>query len=105
MAMRMRVVGRADVFHAVDAAAFGAALDGALAGHLLCGGEGVSEGVFVVGREGGGRRLEGGAEVWEVGGVRCEGGALVSLRQEQEEGGVGLRIWRWDWTGGVEDVR
>lgn len=35
--MRVRVVGRSDVFHAVDAAAFGAAFDGAFAGHLVCG--------------------------------------------------------------------
>ena len=33
--VRVRVVGRANVFHAVDAAAFGAAFDGAFAGHLV----------------------------------------------------------------------
>ena len=33
--VRVGVVGRADVLHAVDAAAFGAAFDGAVAGHLL----------------------------------------------------------------------
>lgn len=38
--MRVRVVGRADVFHAVDATAFGAAFDGAVARHLLIGVEG-----------------------------------------------------------------
>ena len=38
--MRVRVVGRADVFHAVGATAFRAALDGAFAGHLLLGGVG-----------------------------------------------------------------
>lgn len=32
--MSVRVVGRADVFHAVDAAAFDTAVYGALAGHL-----------------------------------------------------------------------
>ena len=31
----VRVVRRADVLHAVDAAAFGAAFDGAVAGHLF----------------------------------------------------------------------
>lgn len=38
----VRVVGRADVFHAVDATAFGAAFDGAVARHLLLRGEEVS---------------------------------------------------------------
>ena len=33
----VRVVGRSDVFHAVDAAALGAAFDGAVAGHLFVG--------------------------------------------------------------------
>ena len=33
--VRVRVVGRANVFHAVDATAFGAAFDGAVAPHLL----------------------------------------------------------------------
>lgn len=33
--VRVGVVGRPDVLHAVDAAAFGAAFDGAVAGHLL----------------------------------------------------------------------
>ena len=33
--MRVRVVGRPDVLHAVDGAAFGAAFDGAVARHLL----------------------------------------------------------------------
>lgn len=32
--VRVRVVGRADVLHAVDAAALGAAFDGAVAGHI-----------------------------------------------------------------------
>ena len=35
-AVRVRVVGGADVLHAVDAAAFGAAFDGAVAVHLFC---------------------------------------------------------------------
>lgn len=47
---RVRVVGRADVFHAVDATAFGAAFDGAVARHLFLGVR-VSEQV----RVGGGR--------------------------------------------------
>ena len=33
--VRVRVVGRSDVLHAVDAAAFAAAFDGAGAGHLV----------------------------------------------------------------------
>ena len=59
------VVGGADVFHSVDAAAFGAALDGAVAGHLV-GGGGVSD----VGMGGEGERGEGG---W--GGEGRQGGA------------------------------
>ena len=37
VSMRMRVVGRADVVHFEDVAAFGTALDGAGTGHLLGG--------------------------------------------------------------------
>ena len=35
LVVRVRVVRRADVLHAVDAAALGAAFDGAAAGHLV----------------------------------------------------------------------
>ena len=47
--VRVRVVGRADVLHAVDAAALRAALDGAVAGHLFGGWGWVSERALVGG--------------------------------------------------------
>ena len=55
--VRVRVVGRSDVLHTVDAAAFGAAFDGAVAIHLFCERRGVSW-LVVWKRErgGGGRR-------------------------------------------------
>ena len=37
VSMRVRIVGGADVFHFVDAAAFRTAFDGAFAGHLVGG--------------------------------------------------------------------
>lgn len=37
VSVRVRVVERADIVHFEDVAAFGAALDGAVAGHLVLG--------------------------------------------------------------------
>ena len=69
--MRVWIVWWTDVFHSVDAAAFGTALDGAVAGHLV--GREVSERVRDLGVEGGGRVGEKeGRKGWEVEGGEGE---------------------------------
>ena len=75
--VRVGVVGRPDVLHTVDAAAFGAAFDGAVAGHLLRVGEGSAS--CSCGKVGGRE------------GARWNGGVVrFGLRQED----VGLEVVR-----------
>ena len=86
--MRVRVIGRSDVFHAVDGAAFGAAFDGAVAGHLL---GGVSDWARfgVVGewwRDEGGRERQGGRLDGWIGGVVWSFSLFFSLLEAQVAG-------------------